>query len=109
MNTAALAAAAFICAQPSTIDGDTWRCADGTRVRAWGIQAPERSDPGGPASTRALSRLITGKTLRCERKGKSYDRIVARCWSGKLDIGGAMVRGGWASDWPRFSGGLYSR
>lgn len=102
-------AAALICTSPGPIDGDTWTCAEGYRVRAWGINAPEKHEPAGPAATRALSRIITGKTLTCEPKGKSYNRTVARCFIGKLDVAGEMVRQGHAVDWPKFSGGEYAR
>ena len=101
-------AALLICTSPGVIDGDTLRCSDGTRIRLWGIDAPERSDPAGPGSTRALSRTITGQTLTCERKGKSYNRIVARCWIGRTDVASEMVRQGQVADWPRFSHGAYT-
>ena len=107
--TFATLAAALICASPGVVDGDTLRCNDGTRIRLWGIQAPERHEPAGPASTRALARIVTGKTLVCEAKGRSYERVVARCWIGRTDVAGEMVRQGQAVDWPRFSGGLYAR
>jgi micrococcal nuclease len=101
-------AAAFLCLQPGALDGDTWICADGTRVRAWGIQAAESHHPNGPAATRALSQIITGKTLTCQAKGRSYQRIVARCFTPDgRDVAAEMVRAGHAVDWPVFSGGLY--
>lgn len=104
-----ITAAAFLCAQPAVTDGDSLICADRTRVRIWGIDAPERHEPEGPASTRALARIVRGHDLRCQPKGRSHNRVVARCFLGSLDIGGEMVRGGFAQDWPKFSGGLYSR
>jgi micrococcal nuclease len=102
-------AAAFLCLHPGAVDGDTLRCGDGTRVRIWGIQAPERHHPEGPASTRALSRLIAGKVLTCQPRGKSYDRVVALCTVDGRDVAAEMVRQGQAADWPRYSGGLYAR
>lgn len=102
-------AAALICTSPGVIDGDSLRCADGTRIRLWGIQAPERYEPAGPASTRALARLVAGKTLRCTPKGRSYERVVARCFIGPVDVAGAMVRQGQATDWPKYSRGFYAR
>lgn len=108
---ATLAAAAFLCASPGVIDGDTLRCHGGTRVRIWGIQAPERHHPQGPAATRAMDRIIGRSDLRCEPKGKSYDRIVARCrrTADGRDVAAEMVRQGHAVDWPRYSGGEYAR
>lgn len=108
---ATLAAAVFLCASPGVIDGDSLRCQDGTRVRVWGIQAPERHHAEGPAATRAMGEIIRRTDLRCERKGKSYDRVVARCrrTSDGRDIAAEMVRQGHAVDWPRYSGGEYAR
>jgi endonuclease YncB( thermonuclease family) len=100
----------FVCERPSTTDGDTFRCASGTRVRVWGIQAPERADPGGPASSRRMAELLAGQTLRCEPKGKSYNRVVAQCFTRQgRDIAAEMVRSGHALDWPEFSRGAYAR
>ena len=107
--TPALAIAAFICAHPGVVDGDTFRCAGGVRVRVWGIQAPERYEPAGPASTRAMSRLIAGQALTCQPRGRSYERIVARCiLPDGRDVAAEMVRQGQAVDWPRYSHGFYA-
>jgi len=108
VSYAAILAAAFVCVQPGVIDGDTLRCQDGQRVRLWGIDSPERHHPTGPAATRALTAIVGGQTLHCEPKGKSYSRVVARCFVGRRDLAGEMVRQGWAVDWPKFSGGFYS-
>lgn len=106
--TPIILAALFTCTQPGVIDGDTWRCADGARVRAWGIDAPERYTPAGPASTAALARLITGKTLTREPRGKSYNRTVALCrLPNGTDIGGEMIRQGRAVEWCSYSRNFY--
>jgi Micrococcal nuclease (thermonuclease) homologs len=110
MTPAILAAASiFTCAAPGIVDGDTIRC-QGQRVRLWGINAPERSDPRGPAATRALADIIRGRTLTCEPKDTDrYGRIVARCFVGRRDIAAEMVRQGHAVDMPRYSKGFYAR
>lgn len=97
-------AGALICAQPSVIDGDTFRCADRTRIRVWGIDTP---DPSPASATRTMANLITGQTLACLPKGKSWDRIVAQCFAGSTDIGAEMVRSGEARDCAKFSRGYY--
>lgn len=97
-------AGAILCVQPSVIDGDTFRCADRTRIRVWGIDTP---DPSPASATRTMANLITGQTLACLPKGKSWDRIVAQCFAGSTDIGAEMVRSGEARDCPRYSRGLY--
>lgn len=97
----------LVCASPGITDGDTVRCGSGVRIRLWGIQAPERDQPGGPAATRALAQIIDGRDLICDLRGKSYNRVVARCWAGGEDIAEAMVTRGHAADWPKHSGGFY--
>lgn len=107
--TPAILAAAFICAYPAVHDGDTFRCHDGPRVRLWGVDAPELKTSAGPASTRALVRIVAGKTLACTPRGHSYDRIVALCTINGRDVAGEMVRQRQAVDWPKFSKGFYAR
>lgn len=103
------AALAFLCVVGPIHDGDTFTCKEGPRVRVWGVDAPELATEAGPASRRALTRLIAGKTLECEKKGRSYDRVVARCFVDGRDVAEEMVRGGFAADWPKFSHGAYSQ
>ncbi|WP_332763963.1 thermonuclease family protein [Phenylobacterium sp.] len=97
----------IVCESPGLIDGDTMVCA-GERVRLWGIQAPERADPGGPAATRALAEITKGQTVICIARGRSYERVVAQCFVGDMDVAGEMVRRGQAVDWPKFSRGHYA-
>lgn len=90
-------------------DGDTMRAGD-LRIRIFGIDAPERSDPGGPAATEALRGLIEGRTLDCEEMDLDrYGRTVARCMlpDGR-DLACALVAMGAARDWPKFSKGAYA-
>lgn len=82
----------FACHVTGIIDGDTFVCEGGQHVRLWGIDAPERYTPTGPASTRALAALVAGKTLACEPKGRSYQRIVALCRLNGSDVAGGRWR-----------------
>ena len=105
------------------VDGDTlYVCTDVLceKIRLCGINAPERSDVGGSASTNELKAIAANQTLRCipvgegticdgRSKPTSGDRIVAQCFVGKRDIAGMMVGRGQACDWVKFSGGHYSR
>jgi endonuclease YncB( thermonuclease family) len=96
----------FACVVLSITDGDTLRCRDGTRVRLAGIDAPEL--PGhcrqgrkcvagdASASTRTLASLAFGRTLTCRKVGVSYDRVVAFCETGGIDLSCAQFRGGHA-------------
>jgi endonuclease YncB( thermonuclease family)/ATP:corrinoid adenosyltransferase len=81
----------------SVTDGDTFRSGE-LRVRVSGINAPELRDPGGKASKEALARLIEGRPLMCEDKGKdTFGRQLAKCQieSGE-DIATFMLRIGQA-------------
>lgn len=98
----------FFCLAPVVHDGDTFRCEqNGARVRIFGVNAPEVGTPGAYQSTQALIAEVRGG-VRCQKKGKSYNRVVARCWnsSGK-DISEIQLRGGYAVEWCRYSKGLY--
>lgn len=94
------------------IDGDTLAIG-GTRVRLWGIDAPEasqsctrarRSWPCGQASRAALAWRINAGLVACrplyhDRGG----RPVARCEASGRDLSADQVSAGWALDYPYFS------
>lgn len=90
-------------------DGDTIRFGP-TRVRLHGIQAPEMDTADGARARAALATLIGAGEVSCEDTGeRSYRRVVARCFDAQgRDLSEQMVREGWATDWPRFSGGRYA-
>ena len=104
--------------QPSVIDGDTIEIL-GRRIRLWGIDAPEgqqRCVKNGRLwrahadSANALDAYLAGRTLACKQKDiDRYKRIVAVCEIDSEDIGGWMVRMGWAFDFTRYSHGHYSK
>jgi len=108
------AADRFVCEVAYVNDGDTFRCADGVRVRLHAVAARENDEtcsPGHPcpaasaASAKAqLERLVAGETISCERTGKSYNRITAICWTpGDVEVNCAMIRSGTTVVWPRFN------
>jgi endonuclease YncB( thermonuclease family) len=95
------------------IDGDTIRIGD-IRIRLHGIDAPETrqecqgadgaSYRCGEASTEALRTLIGADPVRCE--GTTYDRykrLIATCYSGRVNLNAEMVRQGWALAYRRYS------
>lgn len=92
------------------IDGDTFYL-EGveTRLRLWGIDAPEKTAPGAAEATEALTALIAGRTLACEEMDRDrYARIVARCTlEDGRDIARVMIDIGAASEMTRYSGGYY--
>lgn len=55
-----------------------------------------------------LSLYIGPRTVLCEPRGKSYERVVARCTVGGEDLGAWTVRKGWALDYARYSKGVYA-
>lgn len=103
----------FSCRVASIHDGDTFRCADGTRIRVAGIDARELDGscaPGHPcasappeAATAALRRLVNGQVLRCQSNGMSYRRVAAWCRrTDGVDVSCAMLRSGTVARWDKF-------
>lgn len=103
------------------IDGDTLEIGE-TTYRLWGIDAPEGLQRcgliddayglgwscGSEASV-ALGKIIGARDVDCDAiEQDRYHRTVAKCYAGGEDLGRAMVRAGWAFDWPRYSGGFYA-
>jgi len=112
-DTSAAINADFRCRVERVTDGDTLRCADGTRVRLHAISARETNETcseGHPcptataaASTAALRKLVQNKTLDCQTTGQSYNRITAICWTpNRTEVNCAMIESGNAALWPRF-------
>ena len=94
------------------VDGDTLDIGD-QRYRIEGIDAPERgqrcqSKAGlttcGKDALLHLEALIGDAAVRCEDgEDDKYGRIVARCWVGNVDLGAAMIAGGQAWAFTRYS------
>ena len=99
------------------IDGDTLEM-DGVRIRLWGIDAPEMQQTCdgkdgstyecGRDSAAVMRELTRGRTVACDPRGHDqYGRIVAVCRTEAGDVSAAIVRRGWAVDWPRYSHARY--
>ena len=96
----------------TVVDGDTLHVGD-ERVRLWGIDAPEIDEPGGPAARDALEEFAAdGVRCRLPPSGQDrdrYGRAVRRCVTPDgRDVAAELVGGGFAEDWPRYSGGFYA-
>jgi len=98
---------ASISGRAYVVDGDTIRIRSQS-IRLQGIDAEELSEPHGDGARAALQAAIGSREVLCEPDGTtSYNRIVARCYVGSLDIGMAVVATGWALDCARYSHGYY--
>lgn len=95
------------------VDGDTIEIG-GTKFRLHGIDAPEmrqecRREDGSPyrcgeASTHALRVLIGSEPVRCEgNTDDCYNRLIATCYSGTVNLNAEMVRQGWALAYRHYS------
>lgn len=89
------------------IDGDTFDMmlnGKKTRVRMFGIDAPERRQDYYQKSKQALSDLIFGEIVRIESKSKDrYKRTLAEVYIGNKWINREMVIQGMAWHFTRYS------
>jgi endonuclease YncB( thermonuclease family) len=99
--------------QASIIDGDTLEI-HGTRVRLWGVDAPEttqlcRGEDSlqyrcGARAANDLDAFIAGRPVNCLLISLDrYGRTVATCSVDGADLGDWLVRNGLALDWPQYS------
>jgi endonuclease YncB( thermonuclease family) len=113
------ATAAELAGTAKVTDGDTIRIND-TRIRLWGIDAPERRQTCqgrngdvyecGRDSTAVLNELIRGQPVQCTEMDRDrYGRVVAVCRTEAGELNAAMVRRGWAVEYKQFSKGHYSQ
>lgn len=85
------------------MDGDTFRSGN-TRVRLWGIDAPEKGQPYADKARARLQELCEGKSLRLERKDKdSYQRTVAIAYVGNTNVNLQLVKEGLAWHYTYFA------
>jgi endonuclease YncB( thermonuclease family) len=112
-----LAAALIMGTVTNVHDGDTFRIGE-TRVRLAAIDANELKgnchNACAPMSAGAardnLTRLALGQRVTCEQTGTSYNRVVAFCRVGAVDLSCAQVRAGAAIIWDRYDpGGAFRR
>jgi endonuclease YncB( thermonuclease family) len=126
MTVAVLAALIFafgaladdLAGQASVIDGDTLEI-HGTRIRLWGIDAPEsdqlcRSEDSehykcGQRAANDIDAFIARRPVECvEVDRDQYKRAVAVCTVRGVDLAEWLVKNGLALDWPRYSNGAYA-
>jgi len=107
-------AASTLAGFATVIDGDTLRIG-GEKIRISGIDAPElqqncRDAQGrdwacGRAARQRMAALIHGREVSCTARGRDrYGRMLAVCAAGgTADLGGALVRAGYALDYRRYT------
>ena len=97
---------ATLSGQASAVDGDTLRIG-ATRIRLLGLDAVEldqtcidaagREWPCGRDARVFLERLTDGGVATCSADGRDrYRRVLAHCRIDGADLGGEIVRAGWA-------------
>jgi endonuclease YncB( thermonuclease family) len=94
------------------VDGDTLEVR-GLRLRLAGVDAPElrqtcardgRRWPCGRAAARALARKIDGRPVACAwRETDRWDRPIASCRVGGVDLAGWLAERGWALAFRRYA------
>ncbi|NOJ46050.1 thermonuclease family protein [Bradyrhizobium archetypum] len=105
--------------QVSVIDGDTLEI-HGTRIRLWGIDAPESSQlcrgedslpyRCGTKAANELDAFIARRPVSCTPVSlDAYGRTVAKCSVDGVDLAEWLVDSGLAFDWPKYSKGKYEK
>lgn len=99
-------------AETRVVDGDTI-VVEGVKYRLFGIDAPEQRQTCtrrgaewacGRAATSYVEKLAQGQAVTCQERARDrYDRIVAICHAGGVDLGAALTRAGLAWAYRRYS------
>ena len=88
-------------------DGDTITVLSGkeqTKVRLYGIDAPEKKQDYGQRSKQFLASLIAGQVVEVEPKGKDrYKRTLGTIYYKGQDINAQMVLNGYAWAYVKYS------
>lgn len=88
-------------------DGDTITVLSGkeqTKVRLYGIDAPEKKQDYGQRSKQFLANLIAGQMVEVEPKGKDrYKRTLGIIYYKGQDINAQMVKNGYAWAYVKYS------
>ncbi|MEW6296731.1 MAG: lamin tail domain-containing protein [Thermodesulfobacteriota bacterium] len=83
----------------TVLDGDTVELADGTVIRYFGVNTPERGQRFYEDAKRYNARLVLGKAVRLERAGQeqdTYRRRLAYVYVGDVLVNAYLIAEGWA-------------
>lgn len=107
---------AQVTGRASVVDGDTLEV-QGQRIRLWGVDAPEGRQTCaragetyrcGQVAANQLDHRIGGRPVVCVQQDVDrYGRVVARCAVAGDDLGGWLVREGYAVRYPEYAGAAY--
>ncbi|WP_144299811.1 thermonuclease family protein [Elioraea rosea] len=111
-SVCAASAGTLISGRPSVVDGDTLEI-DGTLIRLHAIDAPELRQtcltasgetwPCGQDAAEVLHQRVRLRIVHCMPLDRDrYGRLIGRCTLDSIDLGGWMVRQGWALAFRRF-------
>lgn len=86
------------CQSVKVIDGDTIICVNAdkkTRIRLYGIDAPEKGQAYGDQARKALAAMLAGKRANYEKMARDrYGRTVALVYRGGKNVNLEMVKSG---------------
>jgi len=91
------------------VDGDTlYISGEPTRIRLFGVDAPETHEPGYTDSTHYLRTITTDRFLTCRVSGRDrYNRHIARCFADDIEINREMLREPHTKEYCRYSDNVY--
>jgi endonuclease YncB( thermonuclease family) len=93
------------------VDGDTIRLRGyDFNIRLWGINAPERGQPGYNEATAALNGFVAGQSIRCMMisADSKWGRFVGQCFlPDKRDVSRLMIESRLATEECQYSKGYY--
>jgi len=101
----AVAVILFLCSASygSTLSGKCIRVTDGDtivvltgnnkiKIRLYGVDCPETDQRYGKKAKLFTSEHVLGKTLRIEKKGKSYNRIVGSVYAKDFCLNSSLLK-----------------
>lgn len=91
------------------VDGDTLILTDDTRLRLWGVDAPEKGEKGADQATFFLDDLVDQKQITYTiLDNDKYGRIVARIFlKDGRDVNRLLIESGFTKEYCKYSKNYY--